>query len=98
METLSDFTSLPVIVARQSSEPFLYVIVPSFVKTDMCKTYSYCSDTDRNEERVRGDDLCYLVDMQLPEAVVSVHNVARTLDINSLPGPVQNALRRQWGS
>jgi hypothetical protein len=98
METLSDFTSLPMTVARQSSEPFLCVIVPSFVKTDICKTSSYYSDTDRIEERVKGDDLCYLVDMQLPEAVVSAHNVARTLDINSLPEPVQNALRRQWGS
>lgn len=98
MEALSDFTSLPVIVARKSSEPCLCVIVPSLAEAGSYKSDSIIySEKERNEERIRDDKKCYLVDMKIPAQNVSIGNAVRTLDIDSLPGPVQNALRRQWG-
>lgn len=92
METLFDSSGIPVVVARKSSSPFICVIVPGGVTGTMesalsspCSTSSF----ERKDFRMREDEKCHLVNMKTPVC---------TLDIKSLPGPIQNALRRQWGS
>jgi predicted lactoylglutathione lyase len=101
METLFDSSSLPVILARKSSTPFVCVVVPGTVDTCPTTPRSLTIDKfERNAFRVREDEKSYLVNMENENTLqnsVKRQVPVQTLDIESLPGPVQNALRRQWG-
>jgi predicted lactoylglutathione lyase len=96
METLFDAGDIPVVVARKSSSPCICVLVPGIVSGAAESALSSPGSPKRVALRMRDDEKCYLVDMKNDGSRQTAVPV-RTLDIESLPGPVQNALRRQWG-
>jgi hypothetical protein len=89
METLFDNGDLPVVVARGSTVPFICVMVPGPTQGgDMSITSSVNSPSASDE----GLGLTEMITPDTREVPVS------TIDLSSLPTPVQNALRRQWGA
>lgn len=101
METLMDCDDLPVIVARGASSPFICVLVPG-IHTDVTASglpkegCGMCSGECAEDapQKTFEQENSYLVDMQ----TIDVHKgiPVSTMNINVLPTPVQNALRRQW--
>jgi hypothetical protein len=111
METLMDCGDLPLTVARGSSSPFICLVVPGVeLGVSGVELGEECEGTYVTEASFENED-SYLVDLQkidvrqqvaedpvdMPK-IDACHQVpVNTMNIDALPAPVQNALRRQWG-